>query len=232
MIARIQKFFETTIRDLILCRSEQNFIWLIMMQPPLIILMPIILAVFATIADVVETASFPVDARRVPTFYVPKHRYSKVMHILLLMALGTIFGVIHCAGWELLFPTDVEQILWRFASLLVTIIPIAIVPFLLIGVTFFRVCLIVRRLGLTDLIFRFTNLIHRLTDLTDLIDVLKFTFHSSEAITAIVPLSMYFMYVYASARLVLLGLALALLRHQPPGAFIAVNWTKFYPHIF
>jgi len=35
---------------------------------------------------------------------------------------------------------------------------------------------------------------------------------------------------YVYARLVLLVLALAFLRHLPPTAFIAVNWTKFYPH--
>jgi len=35
---------------------------------------------------------------------------------------------------------------------------------------------------------------------------------------------------YVSARLVLLGLALALLRHLPPTAYIAIDWTKFYPH--
>jgi len=36
---------------------------------------------------------------------------------------------------------------------------------------------------------------------------------------------------YVAARLVLIGLALALLRDTPPSAFIAVDWTKFYPHI-
>ena len=35
---------------------------------------------------------------------------------------------------------------------------------------------------------------------------------------------------YVSARFVLLGLALALLRGLPPTAYIAINWTKFYPH--
>jgi len=38
------------------------------------------------------------------------------------------------------------------------------------------------------------------------------------------------MLAYVVARLMLLGLAVALLRHQPPSAFIAVDWAKFYPH--
>jgi len=41
-----------------------------------------------------------------------------------------------------------------------------------------------------------------------------------------------FTFMYASARLILLGQAVALLRRQPPNAFIAVDWTKVYPHIF
>jgi len=35
---------------------------------------------------------------------------------------------------------------------------------------------------------------------------------------------------YVSARLLLLGLALALLRHLPPTAFVTIDWTKFFPH--
>ena len=51
--------------------------------------------------------------------------------------------------------------------------------------------------------------------------------------TTLAPLIVPIMTVaYVSARLVLLGLALELLRHQPPGSFIIVDWIKFYPHIF
>jgi hypothetical protein len=50
--------------------------------------------------------------------------------------------------------------------------------------------------------------------------------------TPIQAFSTYFMLAYGGARLVLLGLAVALMRHQPPSAFITVDWTKFYPHIF
>jgi hypothetical protein len=48
---------------------------------------------------------------------------------------------------------------------------------------------------------------------------------------AIVVFYIFNVLVYASARLLLLGLALALLNHQPQSAFIAVDWTKFYPHV-
>ena len=37
--------------------------------------------------------------------------------------------------------------------------------------------------------------------------------------------------VYATAKLVLLGLAVAQLRGLPPSSFIAIDWVKYYPHI-
>jgi len=40
-------------------------------------------------------------------------------------------------------------------------------------------------------------------------------------------MAMIFMLMYLSARLILLGQAIALL-HQPPGTFTAVDWAKFY----
>jgi len=52
----------------------------------------------------------------IPTFYVPSHWYPEYLHGLLLMALGSIFGGIHCAGWNFSFPTYAEQKLWRVAS--------------------------------------------------------------------------------------------------------------------
>jgi len=40
------------------------------------------------------------------------------------------------------------------------------------------------------------------------------------------------LFIYVLARLSLIGQALALLRHQPESAFLAVDWTKYIPHIF
>ena len=49
--------------------------------------------------------------------------------------LGTIFGGIHCAGWNLPFHTSAEERFWRVASLAVTINPIGAVPFSFIILT-------------------------------------------------------------------------------------------------
>jgi len=41
-----------------------------------------------------------------------------------------------------------------------------------------------------------------------------------------------FLFVYVPARLTLIAQALALLRKQPPDALVAVDWTKYIPHLF
>ena len=147
-----------------------------------------------------ESTSFPADATHVPTFYVPSHRYPEYLHALLLIALGSIFGAIHCAGWNFPFPASAEQKLWFVASLAVTIVPIAVLPFAAIVS------------GIVELITTFNS--------------------SSDADESPFAISLLIsMFAYVSARLVLLVLALALLRDLPPNAYIAVDWTKFYPHI-
>ncbi len=187
-----------TIRDTILCQSTANIFvsWLFLLPSAIVtlLLFPIYVlggAFTFTINDLAAgySTSFPADATQVPTFYVPNHRYSKWFHALLLMALGSIFGAIHCAGWNFPFPTDTEQNLWRLASLAVTIIPIAALPF----------------------------------------GVMITAPYSGKEIVLTTFLTC--MVLYVCARLVLLGLALTLLSHLPPSVYIAVNWTKFYPHI-
>jgi len=148
--------------------------------------------------DLLESTSFPVNATHVPTFYVPLTRHQNPTYALLLMALASIFGSIHFAGWNLPFPTVTEQKLWHFASLAVTIIPIAL--FLI-----------------TFIIIKFLLAITKSSS-----GVKEFLVTQTFVISIL---------AYASARLVLFGLALALLRQLPPSAYIAINWTKLYPHI-
>jgi len=208
-ICESPKKIVTQIRDIILCRSEGNVFvaWLIRLPFSilLLLLLPTIafsLIFFATIGDLVgASSSFPADATHVPTYYVPDNQYSEEFHIFLLLVLGTIFGGIHCAGWNLPFPTSSEQKLWRVASLAVTIIPIGAV--LIAGITY--------------LVVKF------------LLSILKST--SSEYDETLAYTTIWISTIaYGSARLVLLGQALALLRHPHPTAFISVDWTKFYPH--
>ena len=149
-----------------------------------------------TISDLAAgySTSFPADATHVPTFYVPRHRYSKWFHALLLVVLGSIFGGIHCAGWNFPFPTDSEKENWLIAALAVTIIPTVALPFVVIA---------------------------------------SCSPDAEEwAMVVNLPTFITSMGVYAVARLALLGLALTLLGHLPLSAYIAVDWTKFYPNTF
>ena len=195
----------TTIRNIVLCRSKGNIFvaWLIRLPLAIasLLLFPIIaftMACIYNLGDVILgqslAISFPPDATHVPASYFPKHRYSEYWHFLVLMVFASIFGGIHCAGWNFPFLTYAEQKLWRIASLAVTIIP----SVLILIVT---ICL--------------------LESPTDVADAFR---------GGIAPLILTLIYV--SSRLILLGQAIALLRHQPPTAFITVGWTQFYPHIF
>ncbi|KAJ6582331.1 hypothetical protein B0H19DRAFT_877478, partial [Mycena capillaripes] len=44
---------------------------------------------------------------------------------------GFLFGVIHCAAWNIDFPTTGEQWMWRSCSSFVTVLPLAWLPLLL-----------------------------------------------------------------------------------------------------
>jgi len=160
---------------------------------PLIILS---LVCRATIMDLLRTPSLSDAATHVPTFYVPEHERKglEYLHFLVLMILGSTFGAIHCAGWNLPFPTRTEQKLWRAASLALTISPICAIPIIYIIIYFF---------------------------------FLPFCLGLRKSIN-VIPLGIA-AGICVAARLILLAQALALLRDQPPSAFIAVDWTRFYP---
>ncbi|KAF8902283.1 hypothetical protein CPB84DRAFT_1678992, partial [Gymnopilus junonius] len=40
---------------------------------------------------------------------------------------GAAFNAIHCAGWSFIFPSNIESVLWRVCSIIITAYPIYIV---------------------------------------------------------------------------------------------------------
>ena len=199
------------------CREPIFVAGLVLLLPLTVLLLLLALIVaftelgLNTISDLVVSSRVPADhiddATRSPTFYVPKHQYSENWHFLLLVVLGSIFGAIHCAGWNFPFPTYTYQLLWRITSFIVTIVPIT-VP------ACFFVALVIRN---------FKNAVLRestrfeLPSLYDIATIPQFV-------------GAFFGLIYIAARLILLGLALVLLRDQPSSAFIDVDWTRYYPH--
>jgi len=211
--------------------------------------------------DLAVPPSFPADATHVPTFYVPDvpavtfnfsirpcKLYGSVWvssHLFLLLVFGTIFGGIHCAGWYFPFPTYAKQELWRVASVIVTISPIGantipvalivlIVVLIVVGVILVILSVILSAIlsVILSVILGCTDLISPQTRIYLSLYFAIFKFYSDHShIFADIYWTIY-LFTYISARLLLLGLALALLRHQPPNVFITVDWTRFYPHIF
>jgi len=186
-----------------------------------LLLTPFFIFVFifvATVADLIGSSSLPADTTHVSTFYVPKHEHdSSDPQFIILVILGSIFGGVHCAGWNLAFPSYKERILWRVASLAVTVIPVgaSVITFILVY--------------LPTLAFAILRGIANIFGVTSKFQGKGQTKLAGNAGSSIFLLTFTVMYV--AARLALLGQALALLRSQPPGAFITVDWTKFYPHV-
>jgi len=54
--------------------------------------------------------------------------------IFLVAVITVAFGGIHCIGWSFAFPSSTEKTLWRVASLSITCVPVAYVPFGRFGV--------------------------------------------------------------------------------------------------
>ncbi|KIK08796.1 hypothetical protein K443DRAFT_84407, partial [Laccaria amethystina LaAM-08-1] len=67
------------------------------------------------------------DNSRVPTYYAHKfdREWEWELRILVVCTFfGVVFGSIHCIAWAFTFPSHVERMLWRTASLIVTCVPL------------------------------------------------------------------------------------------------------------
>jgi hypothetical protein len=120
---------------------------------------------------------------------------------LLGLLFATIFGVLHCIAWSFKFPTPLEQLLWRMASLVITCLPPSGIGFLVILPLLFD-----RNTGLTE---RYRGWV--------------------AAVLLPIGLSLSVMYLFA--RIALLVIAFTSLRSPAPGTFHTVQWTTFIPHI-
>lgn len=67
------------------------------------------------------------DNSRVPTYYAHKfdREWEWELRILVVCTFfGVVFGSIHCIAWAFAFPSHIERMLWRTASLIVTCVPL------------------------------------------------------------------------------------------------------------
>lgn len=211
LFADIKKYFKKGL-DIILCRSEYSIgvAWLIRLLLILAgLLSPIIMFIMAFIytgRDLVETHSFPNAATQthVPTFYVGDHHYS------IWLEPGWHFLLLLILGFGF---GGIHCIGWNFPFPTSTEQELWRVASLAVTITPIVAIVVV-------------VILYRIFEL-----VLKRDTSRGRGLvrTTLVVCTV----VYVAARVVLFGLALALLRPGsiPPSAFIAVDWTKFYPHM-
>jgi len=66
------------------------------------------------------------DLKRVTTFFPDEWAGSRmsVLMIFLVTTIASAFGGIHLFGWSFIFPSSLEQTLWRLASVSITVVPI------------------------------------------------------------------------------------------------------------
>jgi len=152
---------------------------------------------FTAVFEIATTSKVPSGATHVPAFYSPPTSSDHYSRMVVFAIFGVVFGGIHCIGWNFVFPTHSERFLWRYTSLVLSVIPPVVAP----------IDYILENFEWKD---RWRKILRLFLDI--FMSVLLF--------------------VYVPARLSLIAQALALLRDQPPTAYIAVDWTRYIPHLF
>lgn len=87
--------------------------------------------VFKSLYAIINTDTMGPGATHVPTFYATCFDWhtDMILTYFVLPFIAVVFGVLHCLGWNLFFPTKAEQFIWRSASVFITFIPIIVLPF-------------------------------------------------------------------------------------------------------
>ena len=142
---------------------------------------------------------------------------SKPVEVWLGFALaGLLYGGFHLLAWDAPFPSRAEQILWRISASSVAMAPLLAIPILLA----FPIS---------------SNLVAQLRGRPDHDHVrgVKLSLHVllTAIVAPIVPLSPLCWFLYVLGRVYLVVECFKGVGHLPPGAFVNVNWTSYFPHI-
>ena len=100
-----------------------------------------LVTIFSRLGDMAEFAgrsnTIDENAIKVHPFYAMNTTDKDSNHILGVVAIiGTIFGSIHSASWNFLFPTSVEATIWRTCSLIVTGVPCVMLIFVCCSIVY------------------------------------------------------------------------------------------------
>jgi hypothetical protein len=157
------------------------------------------LEAFGRMSFVVE--HLETEAKSVPTFYSGNLDGEGYWIAFSGVVIAIIFGAIHCVAWSFQFPSHLEQLSWRMASLIIT------------GLPFFSFLVVwVGGMG-----------IHLLPSW------LKPRERVLDKLGVGIMLGCGVLYILS--RVALLVIAFVSLRSLPPGVYKAVPWTTYLPHI-
>ena len=165
------------------------------------------------------------EPTRIPTFFPFEDNTvaNQACHLGVAI-ISLLFGLIHCLGWFLVFPSGAERLIWRVSAVIIAALPVLILlshSVILFVVFIFdkwvRIkewppldgSLIRKRQILFDIFFKPMNIIRKATWWIFVI---------------LIP-------IYLLARMALLVEAFLSLRNLPSGAYSVVNWTDYLPHI-
>lgn len=87
------------------------------------------------ISDMIEPIpAISTTGRKVATFHASTQLTSESEHVMDLLAsvAALVYGALHCAAWAFVFPSMVEQTLWRVSCSVVLILPILYIGFVLV----------------------------------------------------------------------------------------------------
>lgn len=128
--------------------------------------------------------------------------------------MGAIFGAIHCAGWNFIFPTHAEMMIWRTSSAFVFAYPS------IIGLT-------MTMLWLAMQLSKFYQSRHVSLSFFSMIP-LYLGGWSGKLSSGLIR---WCIVLYLLARVALLMEAFISLRNLPKSALLQVEWIRFLPHI-
>ncbi|PPQ90882.1 hypothetical protein CVT25_007352 [Psilocybe cyanescens] len=121
--------------------------------------------------------------------------------------IGAVFGAVHCAGWNFIFPSRAEMLIWRISSAFIFAYPSILGLIVLILIGYFKA---------------FSRSPAQTTKGMGMIIAM---------VRYVVPNLWKCLPIYLLARIMLLIEAFIALRDLPQGAFVQVQWTRFLPHI-
>ena len=164
------------------------------------------------------------EPTRIPTFFPSgDNTVANQAYHLGVAIISLLFGLIHCLGWSLVFPSSAERLIWRVSAVIIAALPVLIL--LSYSVILF-----------SRFIFEKWVRIKGCPSDWSLIRKKQILFSHFFKPMNIIRNATWWIFVllipiYLLARMALLVEAFLSLRSLPSGAYSVVNWTDYLPHI-